>query len=444
MVVKSRKLPLAIFTALVLSLCFCLVSTKLFCCAVIAAAGCFFVLYDIRIGLMGAVFIYPFLPDVLGLLMFLSMGCFLLLRKILKNDVDIVSTAYGATIGLYFIVIVLNTFTSVNVGGSLRDLGLHMAGMSFVFALVNSIRSKEDLNGLISLLMLSALCVAAIGVLQFFTGVQMRAEWLDVENNPDIAARVYSVFLNPNILAEYLVLLTPVAVGLTWYTKRLKKKLLFTAATGVLLICLVMTMSRGGWVGICFAALAFVLMVDVRLILLGIPLGVAGLFFLPAKILERLLSIGSTVDSSNAYRLKIWEITLRVIHDHFIGGVGFGYAPFKQTFETYIRTMPIFHAHNTYLEIFAEMGIIGFVVFFIFLLTMLKHPILTLVRGEDKYYRYVAAGVISGIVGLFAHGLFEHVIYIPRIIFTFWIMVGLLLTMMRLRKREINAHKGEV
>lgn len=444
MVVKSKKLPLVIFTALVLTLCFCLFSTKLFCAALIAAAGFFFVLYDLRIGLFGAVFLYPFLPDVLGLLMFLSMGCFLLLRKILKNDVDITVTAYGATIGLYFLLIVMNTFTSVNVMGSLRDLGLHMAGISFVFALVHTIRSKEEVNGFISLFLLSGLLVAAFGVLQFFTGVQMRAEWLDVENNPDIASRVYSVFLNPNILAEYLVLLTPLAVGLTWYTKRFKKKILFTAATAVLLVCLIMTMSRGGWVGICFAALAFILMVDMRLILLALPVGVLGFAFMPAKILERFSSIGSTVDSSNAYRLKIWNITLNVIHDHFLGGVGFGYAPFKQTFETYIRTMPIFHAHNTYLEIFAETGLVGFVVFFLFLLTMMKYPILNLVRSEDKYYRYVSAGILAGIIGLFGHGIFEDVIYIPRIIFTFWIMIGLLLTLMRLRKQDLNTRKGEV
>ena len=106
----------------------------------------------------------------------------------------------------------------------------------------------------------------------------MRPEWLDTENNTDIAVRVYSVFLNPNILAEYLVLMTPLAVGMTWYTKSMRKKFLFLASTAVLLICLVMTLSRGGWVGIALAALAFVLLVDKRLILIAIPI-VLGVFY---------------------------------------------------------------------------------------------------------------------------------------------------------------------
>lgn len=437
MVVKSKKMPLVLLVAVFLTLCFIFLNTKYFLAATVAVMGFFLVLYDLRIGIFGALLVYPFLPDMVGLLMFLSLGFFLLLKKILTDDVDFSVTAYGAVIALYFLFATIETVTSINRGGSLRDFGLHMAGISLVFAMTNRIKSKEELNAMVSILLLSVLLVALIGIVQNFTGVQMRPEWLDRDHNVDIATRVYSVFHNPNILAEYLVLMTPLAVGMTWYTKSMKKKFLFGLSTALLLLCLVLTLSRGGWVGISFAALTFILIVNWRLLLLAIPVVTVGLFFLPQKIMARLLTIFSVADSSNAYRLKMWEITLQVIRDHLWGGVGFGYVPFKQTFETYIRTMPIFHAHNTFLQVFAEMGLLGLLVFLFLLWTFIKHPLATLSKERDPYYYYIGAGAVSGLVGLLGHGLFEHVLYLPRIIFSFWIVIGILITLLRLQKKEM-------
>ena len=311
-----------------------------------------------------------------------------------------------------------------------------------MFAMTNSIKTKKDLNTFVSVLLFSSLVVALLGVFQYFTGVEMRPEWLDTENNTDIAVRVYSVFLNPNILAEYLVLMTPLAVGMTWYTKSMRKKFLFLASTAVLLICLVMTLSRGGWVGIALAALAFVLLVDKRLILIAIPIVLGVFYALPQKVLDRIISIGSTVDSSNLYRIKIWKITKDVIRDNLIAGVGFGYTPFKETFEKYIRTMPIYHAHNTYLEVAAEIGLIGFIFFMLLLFSVLKYNYVNLIKSEDKYYRYLGAGLYASIIGIMGHGLVEHFLYIPRIIFTFWIIIGITMTAIRIKKSEREKSKN--
>jgi len=217
--------------------------------------------------------------------------------------------------------------------------------------------------------------------------------------------------------------------------KEHEKKFLFAGSTGILLICIVMTLSRGGWVGIALAALAFVLLVDKRLLLLGVPMVLGGLAFLPQKVVDRITSIGSTVDSSNMYRIKIWQITRDVIRDNMVAGVGFGYVPFKETFERYIRTMPIYHAHNTYLEVAAEIGLIGFIFFILLLILLsLKYTYVNLVKSQDKYYKYLGAGLFASIIGIMGHGLVEHFLYIPRIIFTFWIVLGIIFTAIKVGK----------
>lgn len=441
MVVRAKKLPLIIFMSLIVLLTYLFLSTKIFFATILLFVGIFFVFYDIKTGLCLMAFAYPFLPDMLGLLGFLAMGFMVFIRQIILGEKDFSVDILGLPIGFFLIYAIINTFTSVNVMGSIRDLALNCAGISFVFAMVNSLNKKEDINVFVSFLMLSSLFAALVGVRQIFTGVVMRPEWTDVENSQDIAVRIYSVFTNPNIFAEYLVMLTPLAVGTMWYTKSMKKKLTFIIGVGVLLLALLMTMSRGGWLGIFVAAFVFVLIVDKRLLVLAIPIVLIAVPFLPKSILQRFISIGSNVDSSILYRTKIYQITANIIKDNFINGVGFGYIPFKQVYETYIRTMPIYHAHNTFLEIFAEGGIIGLLVFLILIFSLIKNGLCYLTKSSDKYIKYLGAGAMASLFGILANGMTEHILYMPRIIFNFWILVGLIICLIRLSK---NSNKEEL
>ncbi len=132
----------------------------------------------------------------------------------------------------------------------------------------------------------------------------------------------------------------------------------------------------------------------------------------------------------------MWGITREIIQDNWVAGVGFGHLPFKQTFETYIRTMPIYHSHNTYLQTAAELGIPGLVAFLLFLFVLFKYGIIKLIKNEDKYIRIMGAGAISALGGVLLHGLVENVLYLPKIILTFWILVSFILTLIRINDIE--------
>lgn len=226
------------------------------------------------------------------------------------------------------------------------------------------------------------------------------------------------------------------SVSLFWHTRKLSKKIIFLGTTLVMTLALVMTLSRGGWLGFAFAAFIFIILIEKRLLLTLIPISIGAVYLLPQTIINRILSIGNLSDSSNAYRIKIWEITLDIIRDHWIAGVGFGHLPFKQTFETYIRTMPTFHAHNTYLETAAEIGIPGLIAFLLFLFILFKYGVIRLVKNEDRYIRIMSAGAISGLAGVLAHGAVENVLYLPKIIITFWIIVGIIMTLIRINEKN--------
>ncbi len=393
----------------------------------------------ITILIMAQAFLMPFLPDMAGLLMMYSLVAIYLVNDVVNEHKDLTKSSMDIPVILFVFIMIISTFTSINISGSLRDLALHLGGLSFVFAMVNSIKTKNAFNAVVTVLVFSATIVALYGFYQYVVGVEMDDAWLDVENNPDVRVRVYSVFHNPNILAEYLIMIIPLSVGLFWHTKKLSKKIIFLGTTLIMVLALVMTLSRGGWLGFAFSALVFILLIEKRLLLSAIPIVLGGVYFLPESIMNRILSIGNLADSSNAYRIGIWSITLDIIRDYPIAGVGFGHLPFKQIFETYIRTMPTYHAHNTYLETAAEMGIPGLIAFLFFLFILYKYGINRLVKSDDRYIRILSAGALSGLGGVLVHGGVENVLYLPRIIFTFWIIVGLILTLERIESTRYTS-----
>lgn len=434
--IRRKELIIPIVLGILFSVLYPILPFKYFGAAFVGIIGVVLVLYDIKIGLMAGVLVLPFLPDMLNLLFMFFLLAVFVFNNIVKDVNPLTKTKIDAPIILYLIIITLSTITSISPTDSLRDLALHMGGLSFLFVMINTVKEKKDFNIVVTVLVFTATLVALYGLYQYVVGVEIEAAWVDLENNPGMRTRVYSVFNNPNILAEYLVMIIPLAVSLFWYTKKLSKKIIFLGLTLIMVLALVLTQSRGGWLGFAFSALVFILLIEKRLLLTLIPISIGGIFFLPDSIMNRILSIGNLSDSSNAYRITMWEITLDIIRDNWVAGVGFGHLPFKQTFETYIRTMPTFHAHNTYLQQAAEMGIPGIVAFLLFLFILFKYGIKNLIKQEDKYIRVMAAGVLAGLGGVLFHGLVENVLYLPRIIITFWIMVSLILTLFRIKSKE--------
>lgn len=92
------------------------------------------------------------------------------------------------------------------------------------------------------------------------------------------------------------------------------------------------------------------------------------------------------------------------------------------------------HSHNTYLEVLVELGIGGFIIFTLLIFLFYKFGIKKLSSEEDRYTKIMLAGVLSGISALLVHGLADNVLYMPRIIITFWTVMSFASVMIRTSK----------
>lgn len=367
---------------------------------------------------------YAFLPDIVILaaeiLFFVVMVIDLKFnKKIIKANTLLIPMFL---VGVFMII---NSFTSLNILGSMRDLAFNFGGIFLALMVYKEVNSKERLNNILTSIAIGATLVGVFGLYQFvFLGTVQR-EWIDASLKGVITRRAYSVFMNPNIFAEYLVLVTPLVVSQFWAHRDGFKKFIYLMIAGLLLLNMMLTFSRGGMVSIAVAAMVFLFFAMRPLFVFLIPIGIFSINFLPEKIQNRIYSIFNFADSSTSYRFKMWGITKDLIRDNPMVGVGFGHKAFKQEFELLIRSMPIFHAHNTYLEIMAEGGALGIISFLYIVIGSIVNLFKSGMKSTDKYIRTVSIGLLASIIGILTNGMTEHIVYINRIIVMLWMVFGL-------------------
>lgn len=275
----------------------------------------------------------------------------------------------------------------------------------------------------------------------------------------DISGRVVSTFENPNVLAEYLIMILPISAAGFLTAKNTSQRLLFLFMGGILGSCLIFTWSRGAWLGFLIGMMLFLLMYSRKFLVVGL-LGILAIpflpFVLPDSIINRFTSIGNLGDTSTSYRVHIWTGTLNMLEDHFLGGIGIGVNVFGKVYPRYslaaIEAAP--HSHNLYLQILVETGILGLFLFIVFLIAFARHNFSFYAKPQPLKPRLYCAAMFCGILAVLAQGMTDYIWYNFRVYLVFWLMIGLTVATVRtalaenrtvLQKTEQNAaHYAEL
>lgn len=389
--------------------------------------------YNIKTGIYLAVFSMPFLPFTL-VLIFMGIVILAYFLKSIFHKVDpFTKHPMDLPIALFAITIIISTITSIDPVGSVRDLVFHLISIGFVFVIVNTIKSKKDLNILLTIIVIAATFTALYGIFQYKIKVKTLEFWTDTKVNPGIVTRVFSFFENPNVLAEYLIMIIPISIALFWNSKKGYKKLIFLFCTIALIAGLGLTYSRGGWIGFIFGAFIFILLVEKKLLIALIPLVLLIIPLLPSTILDRFRSILDFADSSNSSRFGIWLVAFEIIKDNWVAGVGLGSNPFMHAYRAYTKGgYAYYHAHNTYIETAVEMGLAGLIVLLTLLVVIYRYSIRKLINKDNRWLEVAIGGILSGLSAVLVHSLVDDLFFMPKTIITFWTLVSFILVIMRI------------
>lgn len=348
-------------------------------------------------------------------------------------------------LGLFWGIATLATILSP-VAYAARDgwlkLTLYLAGYLLLHRLL---RKPQFRDGIVGSLLLVSLVMGIHGLRQYLYGAAELATWVDPESGLAGLTRVYSYLRNPNLYGGYLIPVIPLGLAATWIWPSWGAKLLAGFTTAVNLICLLLTYSRGAWIGgLAMLTLMAVLLAQWHSVDLparwrhwALPalLGGGGAALLLGILTVRPLRLRvqslfwGRLDTSNNFRINVWAAVLEMIRDFPILGIGPGNVAFNRVYPLYQRgNFSALGAYSVPLQLTVETGFIGSLTFAWFLLVLWDHGWRcwkTLLNLRDPQGLWVAAG-LAACTGMMAHGLVDTIWYRPQVQMLWWLAVALI------------------
>jgi O-antigen ligase len=140
-------------------------------------------------------------------------------------------------------------------------------------------------------------------------------------------------------------------------------------------------------------------------------------------------------------RFVLWYSAWRAAQANWLFGVGM--ENFRYVKHLYGYPIPFalsrpFNAHNLYLEVLADLGVVGFVAFFFLLAKAIV--------SSWRAVKFNAAGdlglaLTAGFIACAGHGLVESVMFNPGVFALLGVLIGLALSLGRLTSGSVPAQR---
>lgn len=327
------------------------------------------------------------------------------------------------------------------------------------------------------------------GVINAFYGAKMQVllsysnTWFSYYNPPEVippTLRMFSVMPDSHSFSMLMILFAPLALFYFYSSERKFEKAKYFLVFSMMLLAIWFSGSRGAWVGwlgavatalyfylrsgfwekfkflkkeryagnkkIYKTVLASVLLFAVlfpvsdfvltanqnsQLIREGKEAGMANL-----ALLKRTLSISDMDETSNKGRREIWYDSAVSIINHPITGIGIGNFPIVLGEKVSTSKMGS-SAHNIYLDVAVEMGVLGLLAFLV-LLAKICEKLLRLTREfKEEKFRLLAFSVLVYLMWIFTYGFFDVVIFNDKVLMFVVIVLGVVYKLDDLEEKEM-------
>ena len=369
----------------------------------------------------------PVLPTMAVLGLTAIAYCSLALNLVRDRNRRLAWAPTNRYILLYAAIYMAGTLFSVNLRSSLNPGLLTVCFVLFSLVLFNAVDSRNQLDVLLDGVVLVGAAVAAYGILQYmFRWGYQSASWVDSDMFSSIEFRVPSTLDNPNMLGQYLILMVPVGGAKLLSARGWPRRLLYLGCCALMCVCMILTFSRGAWLGLLFAGAVFVVLLNPRLILLA-PAALAALWFLlPETVISRFTSIGDMTDGSTTYRVSIWLGTLDMLKHYWLCGIGPGDEAFNRVYPAFsYNSINAPHSHNLFLQLVCDAGITALVVFLILIFVYFRMMCAALHREKDWTSRMYQTAFTGGVCGFLVQAMTDYSFYNYRVLFIFWAYLAL-------------------
>ena len=367
---------------------------------------------------------------VLAAFAFLSL--YLLLAGAGRRRWEAPATVLGLGGTLFVLALVLSMGFTIARRDSLRVLLFFLASLSFCYVIAVDFREPARLRRLLAHLYVALLCISLYAIIQNVFGlVAVNESFTDVAANKGVPGRVYATLDNPINLSEFILLFMPLGAAFAAGAKKPWLRVLLALGLAFPALAMLMTYARGGWIAILLAAGVFTFFCNKRLIPALFVLILLAIPFLPGSVMTRLATMANSKDSSALHRLQIWQGVARLLRDdhRFFTGIGLGPECFRLIYPSYSMYTAKYGAYHTqmhYLELVLELGVMG-LVSFLYLMGKTLGRAGAGIRGGSREIRLILTACISSVAALALVGFIEYIWFYQRVMFAFFIYLGILL-----------------
>ncbi len=364
----------------------------------------------------------------------------------IKNKKKIIFDSQAKAILVFLFLSIVSLFFAQNYLWAVRKLAYLFSIFPLYFVAKDILINKERVIKTLKTVVLSGTLVSIIGIIQFssqffwsheeisnfyfnFIGPIFWGENLAqmVARHPSFLVgvsghnyfRSIAIFPDPHAFSLFLGMVLPLSVILFFSSR---KKVFWTFSFVVIFIANILTFSRGGYVAIAVGAATFLFVFWKRMMWKHrIASGLVVIFFVlmfsvPGPVSQRFVSSFDSQEGSNMGRIAMWQKSLEIIKKKPFFGTGIG--NFSLEVDNQIGYRNPIYAHNTYLDIAVETGILTSLVW-IFILFITLWNFWFFSKRDMAYVGFFLSLVIFSV-----HSIVETGLYSPIILALFLIIIS--------------------
>jgi O-antigen ligase len=257
--------------------------------------------------------------------------------------------------------------------------------------------------------------------------------WL-VNISGDTWMRAFGFFPDPHTFSFFVSLCFFAGMGYFAWEEKREWRAMAGAATALMFFAILFSFSRGAYLGAIAGGLFFLVVLLFRSKNLGkfavaasAAVILATIIF-PGTVQNRLMSAFNLKEGSNAERVKNWEQAAGAIRDFPLSGIGLGnYASYVDPSSGERSSI---YAHDVFLDVSAETGILNGFVFWALILTSLWR--------NTASKNILNLGIASGLAYFLVHGIFDTPIWSPQVMVILLVILAVGINSDKLKTQRSN------
>jgi O-antigen ligase len=359
-----------------------------------------------------------------------------LIKKFIFRKINIPITPLNILLYVFWIVIFISFLRSAHFKESIRGTVRILKYTLFYFSVADFL--KEDKKRLIRLFW----ALIYISGFSFLNGIFQDIFGFDFLRHRqidklDYLHRINASFVTPNDFGAFIISVLPLTfLFLSREIPKNKKIILFSIFV-LGFFCLIRTSSRSAWLGFLIGAIIFFLYFGKRLYIL-IPLIIFIFFIFSPHALFRITNIFSLEKNTVWERFQLWKGTWNMIKEHPL--LGFGINTYSEYFPKYKppEYPDIRYTHNSYLQMWSEIGIVGLIIFLSIVFTVLGLAFRNLRKKIKLGFRsLILLGLIAGNLGFLIQSGLDTNLYSLVLFTLFWLLIAYTVSLNKFLEDEL-------